>query len=211
MPLIFAAWSSVIVACSGGTASTTGPNPAPTVNASEPGPNTLSSRLFPLEDRHIYQYVTESDDGQGLLMTRVRRLDARNGELLTSGGAKAFEYANDGVILKRPGMQPVYVLKEPITVGQEWRGENGGTVQVVAVDAKVTVPAGPFEGCVKTLEERGGDRPMRVATTFCPNTGIVLLEVASGAAAERAALKSYGPPVDLGPDGVKKIPVSPDE
>jgi hypothetical protein len=41
-----------------------------------------------------------------------------------------------------------------------------------------------------------------VATTFCPDVGIVLLEAASGAAIERAELKSYGPPVEIGPDGL---------
>jgi hypothetical protein len=76
---------------------------------------------------------------------------------------------------------------------------------VIRVNAVVEVPAGRYDDCVQTLERRGGDRPLSVATTFCPEVGIVLLEAASGAAMERAELKSYGPPVEIGPDGVQRV------
>jgi hypothetical protein len=163
---------------------------------------TQLEQLFPLQDRHIYSYVTESDQGQGMLTATVSRPGAAGGDLRMGGNTKSFKYAGDGVVLVRGGSAPVYVLKQPITVGTSWRGEHGGTVKIITVNAIIDVPAGHFSGCVQTLEERGGDRPLRVATTFCPDVGIVLLEAASGAAIERAELKSYGPPVEIGPDGL---------
>ena len=163
-------------------------------------------KLFPLVDRNIYQYVTESDDGDGLLTVHAARRDKTHGALEMPAGARQFEYDNDGVKLVKHGSQPSYVLKHPIALGESWRGEHGGVVEIVAVDATVEVPAGSFNGCVKTVEQRGGDIPMRVATTFCPDTGIVELEAASGIRSERAVLKSYGPPVDIGLPGVRVIP-----
>jgi hypothetical protein len=52
-----------------------------------------------------------------------------------------------------------------------------------------------------TIEERGGDVRATYTTTFCPDVGIVLLEVDAGMQSERAELRSYGPPVFIGPPG----------
>ncbi len=190
-----------------------GPPAEPSSPAADPGrgpalsSGTALERLFPLQDRHVYQYVAETDSGQqdGLVI-QVSRSDALGGTLQLPGGRKHFRYQSDGVQLTPPTGAPVYVLKQPLTPGNRWRGEHGGTVEIVAVDASVTVPAGLFTGCVTTVEQRGGDRPLRVTTTFCPDVGIVQLEATSGAQLERASLRSYGPPVDIGPDGVRRLP-----
>jgi hypothetical protein len=120
-------------------------------------------------------------------------------------GTRQFRYAADGVQLELASGSTVYVLKMPLALGTQWRGERGGTVEIVEVGASVTVPAGSYSDCVKTVESRAGDRPLSVSTVYCPGIGIVLLEAASGAQMERAALASYGPPVDLGPDGVRTM------
>ncbi len=182
------------------------PAPQPASGNGAAGNATELTRLFPLKDGHIYQYATEGEDGEGMMMTRVTRSDAKGGDLQGPRGTKSFSYMPDGVAQNTGGMTPVYVLKTPLAVGTKWRGQAGSTVEIVEVGAKVTVPAGSYQGCVKTLEQRGGDRPLRVATTYCPDTGIVELEAASGLVMERAVLKSYGPPFDIGPDGVRAIP-----
>jgi hypothetical protein len=190
-------------ACSGGA--TTGPvQPAVPVPSLTSG--TALERFFPLVDGHIYQYTTEAaDGGHGLLTARVRRADARLGTLSMSGSTRSFEYAADGVVLAGDGTRS-YVLKEPLAAGNSWQGEHGGKVEIAAVDAAIEVPAGRYAGCVKTVEQRGGDIPLRVDTTFCPDVGIVLIEATNGADLERASLLSYGPEVDLGPEGVRRIP-----
>jgi hypothetical protein len=98
------------------------------------------------------------------------------------------------------------VLKLPLAVGTSWRGEHGGQSRILNVAASVDTPAGHYEGCVQTLEERLGDQPTRYATTFCPEVGVVQVEVATGANYERAALKSYAPPMRMRNDGTDRLP-----
>ncbi|WP_437622052.1 hypothetical protein [Sorangium sp. So ce1151] len=168
---------------------------------------TGAERYFPLIDGHIYHYVTMSEGGeQGLLVARVHRADERHGELRFPSGVKRFEFTGEGVRRSDTG---VYVLKEPIAPGTTWTGEHGGRARIAAVDAAVEVPAGRFTGCVQTVEERLGDRPARYVSTFCPDVGVVALEAASGASYEKAELKSYAPPVDVGPDGLQRAPAEP--
>jgi hypothetical protein len=193
-----------VAAACGPSAPTGADAPVPAAPVSHDSGTSLE-RFFPLEDSHIYQYAVESDNGADTWSVRVKRHDGSSGSLQLPGGTKQFAYARDGIQLTSRPAGPVYVLKAPLSLGNSWRGEFGGNVEIVEVDAAVNVPAGSYAGCVKTVESRGGDRPVRVATTFCPDVGIVLLEAASGAQMERAALTAYGPPVDLGPDGVRQI------
>jgi hypothetical protein len=166
-------------------------------------------RFFPLVDGMIYHYVTESELGmQGLLIARVARTDEKLGELRFPAGVKRFRFVPDGVLLEA-NFGPVYLLKDPLAVGASWRGEHGGVTRVLTTSAAVDVPAGHFDGCVQTLEERSGDRPVRYATTYCPAVGVVMLEAASGANLERAALKSYAAPQQMKPDGLERIQVTP--
>ncbi|WP_437957441.1 hypothetical protein WME76_39995 [Sorangium sp. So ce119] len=168
---------------------------------------TQAERYFPLVDGHVYHYVTLSDGGgEGMLVARVHRADARRGELRFPSGVKRFEFTGEGVLRSDTG---VFVLKEPIAPGTTWTGEHGGRARITAVDAAVEVPAGRFTGCVQTVEERLGDRPARYVSTFCPDVGVVAIEAESGASHERAELKSYAPPFDMGPDGVRRTPVEP--
>lgn len=160
---------------------------------------TDAERFFPLVHGHIWQYATSSDEGdRGVLVLRAHRTDARHGELRTPSGARRIEYMPEGVGLAGLG---VFILKTPLAPGTTWRGEHGGTARITESNATVDVPAGRFSGCVIAVEERGGDRPVRYTTTFCPDVGITRLSVEAGLASERAELRSYGPPVSIGPDG----------
>lgn len=172
---------------------------------------TALERYFPLVDGMLYHYVTENEMGEaGLLIARAGRTSERGGQLHFPTGSKRFEYVPDGITVLVDG-NPTYVLKQPLAVGATWRGEHGGTTRVLSITASVEVPQGHFEGCVQTLEERLGDRPVRYATTFCPGVGVVMLEAASGASLERASLKSYAAPFDVGLDGVDRFQTKPAE
>lgn len=199
-PLVFL----LAVAC-GPSPEAEAPAPAPKAPGPSHSSGVAAERFFPLVDGHVYQYRVERNEGEDELVVRAGRPSREGGTLQLPGGTKRFEYVADGVRLLADGA-PVYVLKEPFVLGNSWRGEHGGTVEIAAIETAVTVPAGNYQGCIKTLERRGGDRPLQVATTFCPDIGIVLLEAASSEAFERAELKSYGPPLNLGPDGVRRIP-----
>lgn len=168
---------------------------------------TSLERFFPLVDGMVYTYQTMNEVGEeGFLVARVFRADPRHGELRFPTGSKTFEYAPDGVVLRERGGEAVYVLKQPVQVGATWRGEHGGETKVLSVTASVETPAGRYDGCVQTMEQRLGDRPVRYATTFCPDVGVVSLEAATGANYERAQLKTYAPPMRMKSDGVDRVP-----
>ncbi|MDI1443194.1 hypothetical protein [Polyangium sp. 6x1] len=180
------------------------PEPRPSFTAPGDGAVGVSSgtqieRYFPLVHGNLWHYETTSDDGErGLLLVRARRTSASEGELVTPTGARRVAFTSEGVALLG---RSVYVLRAPIAAGMSWTGEHGGWTRIVAVGQSVTVPAGRFDGCVVTVEDRGGDVPVRYTTTFCPDVGITVLDVEARAAHERAELRSYGPPVNIGPEG----------
>lgn len=156
-------------------------------------------RLFPLNEGFIHNYTTRSDEGQpASLLARAARTGPSSGELRWGSSSRRFEFKQDGVVNSATG---AYVLKDPIAVGASWRGDHGIT-RVTSVDASPVVPAGRFTSCVETVEERGGDSPLRLLTVYCPDVGIVIFEASSGMDAARVELKSYAPPVDVGPDGL---------
>lgn len=203
-----APWGVLLVVACAGCGSAT-PEPEPKKDWTGPGEGMTAAssgtpveRFFPLVDGHIYHYETHSDSGDtGMLVARIHRQDDKSGSLRFPSGDKRFEYKDDGVVISTPD-GPAYVLKAPLQVGNEWRGEHGGKSRVSAVDASVTTKAGSFTGCVVVSEQRLGDVPVRYDTTYCPDVGIVRLEASAGMNQERAELKSFGPPVDIGPDGL---------
>lgn len=194
--------SGAIAAC--------GPPPPPQDRGPAPAPEQSSGfaaeRYFPLIDGHVLSYRTETETGgKGVLTARVHRTDATQGELRYAGGkTKRFQYTPGGVLLL-PDLG--LVLPEPITKGAQFRGQIGGTATVLDVGVVIDVPAGSFRDCVRVVEERRGDVRTTLSTVFCPDVGVVLMEVSSGMQFERAELQSAGPPVVIqeGTD-VKKEP-----
>jgi hypothetical protein len=160
-------------------------------------------RYFPINHDHLWTYDTTSDDGaRSSFIVRGRRLRAEEGELQTPRGTKRFAYLPEGIGLVDTA---TFVLKLPLAIGTTWRGEHGGISRIETVGTAITIAAGRFADCVVTIEERGGDAPATYSTTFCPDVGIVLLDVEGGMQHERAELRSYGPPVFIGPPGTTLI------
>jgi len=113
-------------------------------------------------------------------------------------------------MLKPRSGEASYVLKLPLLEGTSWRGEHGGQSRILKVDLAFDTGAGHHEGCVQTMEERLGDRPTRYSTIFCPEIGVVQVEVATGANFERATLKSYAPDAHARRRGGEAPPGAPD-
>lgn len=171
---------------------------------------TEAEKLFPIVDGHIYHYRTESFGAgpaaeSGVLMIKMHRSSATAGELRRPAGPQRFEYTPAGVATTTKTGAPAFLLKLPLDTTQTWLGPHGGQTKVAATGVTATTQAGTFSGCVTTLEERGGDAPLKVSTTLCSSVGIVSLEVQSGGAVERAELVYFGPPVDIGPEGLKRV------
>ena len=167
--------------------------------AAPPGPGGVE-RFLPLVDKHIYTYesVREDTGERDMFMVRVRRRDAASAELVTGSGIRSLIVEPDAIRRREGG----FLLRGPMQVGTTWAGDNGGQTRIVDTAAKVDVPAGKFEGCVRTVEELAAGAKGRITTTYCPLVGIaemIVEEVDDGeTVVQRVSLRSYGAPVDLG-------------
>ena len=198
--------AALLAACSGPAANANGSSKFfdPPTGAAGATSSTDVEKYFPLVDGTIFHYETTNEAGErGVLIARVHRIDATRGELIFPTGKKRFSYTPQGVRLDPLGD---FVLAAPITAGASFRGQNGGRAVIEDTDVVIDVKAGSYRGCLRVVEERGGDTRARYATTFCPGVGIVALEAQSGMSFERAELVSAGPPVNLERDGVTVVP-----
>lgn len=192
-----------VIACGACGETSTTPTNSPTNAAPSASSGLPIERYFPIVHDHLWTYDSQCDDGAtNSFLVRARRVRAEEGELITPRGSKRFAYMPEGIGVTD---RAAFVLRLPLAIGTTWRGEHGGISRIETVGATVNVAAGRFTDCVVTIEERGGDVRATYTTTFCPDVGIVLLEAESGMQHERAELRSYGPPVVLGPPGTTLI------
>ena len=180
--------TSIVLGACGGEQPAKAPGPAPPVAS-----GSALERYFPLEDGKIYHYVTKEGPDTGMLVAKVRRIDATRGELQLSNATKRFVFGPDGVAYDGGP----FILQGPVEIGTSWPGEHGGTTTIAATDATVEVPAGSYTSCIQTVEEGGRPPGSRYETTYCPGVGMVLLVVRAGGSEARAELKSYGLPVKI--------------
>lgn len=160
-------------------------------------------RFFPLEAGMVYSYETQDDaGGRGMLVVQIEVPRPNRAELRVGSRVERLDLDPLGVAYAEGG----YLLRQPLSLGSTWRSK-AGSVRVDGVDVAVSVPYGDLRGCVRTVEEsalRGAAR--RVASTYCPDVGLVLLDVEATSDAghqhELVKLKTYAPRVDLGADGV---------
>ena len=156
-------------------------------------------RYLPLEDGTVFSYDTQSEHGgaRGVLIVQVTRPRPGRVDLRMGSRTERLQTVPDGISYVDGG----YLLKAPLTVGSTWRSRTG-MVRVDATDQSVSVPAGKFEGCLRTVEEsRDTSLSRKVSQVYCPHVGLVSVEVegmtAEGPNRETALLRSFGPRVDL--------------
>jgi hypothetical protein len=167
-----------------------------------PHPPARVGELFvyaPLEDGTVLAYDTYSEESgdRGIVIWRVRRPREGLIELDDGGHVERLEIEPNALRHATGG----YWLKAPLKKGACWQGRNG-EVCVQSLRREIEVPAGKFSDCMETQELRGNNETgMRTTTVFCPNVGMVQLEVEAwvvgNVALERAELRSYGPAVDI--------------
>jgi hypothetical protein len=182
-----------------------GPPPAETVTTTKGGDfHTELERYLPLEDGTVYSYDTASEDShdKGLLIVQISRPRKGRADLRMGGRTERLELRPDGIAYLEGG----YLLKGPLSAANTWRSKTG-TVRVTNLDEKVTVPAGEFNGCLRTVEETREPGVERTVTSvFCPHVGLVSLAVEGasddGHQRETAVLKAFGPRVDLSSEDV---------
>lgn len=170
-------------------------------NDSKIGPTepviTDVERYMPLKADTVYAFETsiENSGEKGVLMMHVERPRGNQAVLVVGGKAQRLEIEKQGIRLANGG----WLLKAPLSVAAQFKGQFGQVV-IRSIDATVDVPAGRFTGCVETIEESTAVQK-RVTTVFCPDIGIVSLDaegtIGDDFGRERAALRSYGPRVDI--------------
>jgi len=167
--------------------------PAATPGPAAPGPAPEGvQRYMPLPAGFVYQYDVETDAGEtGRMMMQVSR--PRDGlvELDVAGKVQRLEVSPDAVGHATGG----YLLKAPLELGAEWKGQFG-TVRVASVTRAIQTPAGAFEACVETVEE-AATPPKRATSVYCLDVGLVHLhiegELGEEAGSVDTTLRSYGP------------------
>lgn len=163
-----------------------------------PQPDELS-RYLPLEDDTVLAFETtvESSGEKGVLMLQVHRPSGNLVELGVGGRIQRLEILPHAI----RNLDGGFLLKAPLKRGATWQG-MAGQVTVADNDKSVDVPAGHFQHCVETVEEKAVmDQRKRITTVFCPDVGIVVLDVEAQAGSETdketARLRSHGKRVDL--------------
>jgi hypothetical protein len=205
MPRSFINKSFSLVLASVALAACAGAPPAGTSISAKGGDfQTELERYLPLEDGTVYSYDTASEDrsDKGVLIVQISRPRKGRADLRMGGRTERLELRPDGIAYLEGG----YLLKGPLSAATTWRSKTG-TVRVANLDEKVTVPAGEFNGCLRTVEETREPGVERTVTSvFCPHVGLVSLAVDGasdeGHQRETAVLKSFGPRVDLSAEDV---------
>ncbi|MCA9630894.1 MAG: hypothetical protein KC766_24680 [Myxococcales bacterium] len=168
---------------------------------------TAVARFLPLPNDFVYTYDTYSDGRRiGNLWIQVDHVRDQRVDLKVGSRVTHLELASDGVRDIGGG----WVLKAPLQVGAEFPGKNG-RVRITRTDVPIETPAGSFRGCLETQEDAGGaEAQSRVTTLYCPDVGIVRLDImtqeGNELVEERAVLRSFAKRVDINSLGDEALP-----
>lgn len=118
-----------------------------------------------------YDWYAQDGDGNVWYLGEDTK-EYEDGVVVSTEGS--WEWGQDGAL---PGivMWADPAAHEGESYRQEYRkdvAEDWGLV--IATDVSVTVPAGSYTGCVRTLDTSGLDRFAREHKTYCPGVGLVL-------------------------------------
>jgi hypothetical protein len=116
-----------------------------------------------------------------------------------------FDFVPDGIATKTKQVRRRTCSSSRSDPNVQWLGPHGGITKLSQQNLTVTLDIGTFSGCITTEEVRGGDAPLRIVTTLCPEVGITSLEVSQGGGVERARLMYFGPPIDIGAEGLQRV------
>ena len=156
-------------------------------------------RYLPLEDGTVFSYDTQSEqrNAHGLLIVQVSRPRTGRVDIRMGSRTERLQFVPDGIAYVEGG----YLLKVPLAKGSTWRSRTG-MVRIESTDETASVPAGKFEGCLRTVEEvKDAGLARTVSSLYCPHVGLVMVDVngmtPEGHDRETAVLRSFGPRVDV--------------
>jgi hypothetical protein len=158
----------------------------------EQGERSDVDRFLPLRDGVVYEYDTRPSSGpRGVMTIQVENTDATHVELAFGGRRETLLVSSAGARYAEGG----FLLKAPLTIDNSWDGRYG-VARVTAKDVELVIPAGHFVGCVRVVESDRSQTSTTRTSVYCPQVGLVLLDVKSSSAHETAVLRHFGPRVD---------------
>ena len=173
--------------------------PAPALGPTQADATPEIERYLPLEDGTVFSYDTQSEQNssRGLLIVQVSRPRTGRVDLRMGSRTERLQFVPDGIAF----VVGWFLLKVPLAKGATWRSRNG-TVRIESTEEPASVPAGKFEGCLRTVEEaKDAGLARTVSQVYCPHVGLVMVDVEGmtpeGHNRETAVLRSFGPRVDL--------------
>lgn len=149
--------------------------------------------LLPLEDDTVARFRSENDVGQeSTFVMEIARPSAERAEIWIAGRRQKLRVTSTSISQIDGGT----LLATPLEVGQRFQGAFG-PVTLTEMGLDEDVPAGRFNGCVRTVEEAKLP-PKRAISTYCPQVGLTRIVVESPEDGWVATeLLYYGPRVDL--------------
>lgn len=167
---------------------------APAPKAPAAPPLAELERYFPLVDGKLFAYLSHGETGgTTLVVLRVERKSPGRGSLKGTSSTRDFTVTANSIDRVGGGT----VLKLPLKEGTAFVGDHGGRTSIVETELSVDVAAGHYAHCLRTEEEPTPIFSAKTRTTFCPDVGVVRLEVSSGERNETIELQSYGDPVTI--------------
>jgi hypothetical protein len=141
-------------------------------HTNRPPADLSPASLYPLHEGAAWSYDVDAGDGDAVLATtRVLRVSGTQVEVMSGQAVLRYALLPDGIQRVDGGS---FLLRAPVALDKQWAGTMGSQARVTALDQDIQTPAGKFESCV-VVTEQGGDSGRKVATTYCPGVGPVVV------------------------------------
>jgi hypothetical protein len=157
-----------------------------------PASRSALETYFPMVDGKLYAYLAHGETGgQTLIVLKVERKSTARGTLRGASLERAFTFSETSVTRVGGGT----VLALPLQEGAVFKGDHGGRTRIADMNVSIRTQGGVYTHCLRTEEEASGSSKVQTRTTFCPEVGVVRLEVVGSTGSETMELQSYGDPV----------------
>lgn len=178
--------------------------PAPvSISKDDRETNTPPADFLPISKRAVYEYEYTSSEFLGAKVIRVEFLSwseadktaAVNMIIFNKNKPKVSNFAiSSGPSGIRSSDSPIYgprlEIPVPLAYNMTWN-EGADRSRVAALNAKVTVPAGAYSGCLKISTRLNGGESGAAERYYAPGVGLVYEQVVSEDRQDTIKLTSY--------------------
>ncbi|MHB0996733.1 MAG: hypothetical protein ACYC2I_10225 [Elusimicrobiales bacterium] len=178
--------------------------PAPSsISKEDRDTNTPPADFLPLNKRAVYEYEYTSSEFLGAKLIRVEFMSYSDAEKTAAVNMIIFNKTKPKVsnfVISagpsgiRSSDSPIYgprlEVPVPLTYNMTWN-EGADRNRVAALNAKITVPAGAYSGCLKITTRLNGGEAGAAERYYAPGVGLVHEQVISEDRQDMIKLVSY--------------------